>query len=122
MLFWELDTCSRTKPRFFIFFFLFYSMDLVSNPDATTVIIATDHTDKNGRSKIRQNCTLPLTGANCVSRIITNLCVFDVDRVNGTLHLIELAEGVTVEDVTKSTDAKFVVKDPLGRMEDDSMV
>lgn len=52
------------------------------------VVVATDHTDKNGRSKIKQICTLPLTGAKCVSRIITNLCVFDVDRVNGTLTLV----------------------------------
>jgi 3-oxoacid CoA-transferase len=49
------------------------SMDLVSNPDETTVIVATDHTDKYGKSKIKQKCTLPLTGAGVVSRIITSV-------------------------------------------------
>lgn len=48
------------------------SMDLCSNPNETMVIVATEHTDKYGKSKIRQICTLPLTGARCVSRIITS--------------------------------------------------
>ncbi|KAL8278120.1 hypothetical protein RQP46_009444 [Phenoliferia psychrophenolica] len=95
------------------------AMDLVSNPDATKVIVATDHLDKNGRSKIKQLCTLPLTGSKCVSRIITNLCVFDVDRENGILTLVELAENVSVEEVREKTDAKFTVAETVGHMEDE---
>lgn len=49
------------------------AMDLVSNPDETKIVVLTDHVDKNGRPKIVQNCTLPLTGARCVSTIITDL-------------------------------------------------
>ena len=49
------------------------AMDLVSNPDATKIVVLTDHVDKNGRPKIVQNCSLPLTGARCVSTIITDL-------------------------------------------------
>ena len=49
------------------------AMDLVSNPDATKIVVLTDHVDKNGRPKIVQNATLPLTGARCVSTIITDL-------------------------------------------------
>lgn len=49
------------------------AMDLVSNPDQTKIVVATDHVDKNGNSKIVQNCELPLTGARCVSTIITDL-------------------------------------------------
>jgi 3-oxoacid CoA-transferase len=82
-------------------------MDLVSSPDHTKVIVLTDHVDKNGRSKIVQDVKLPLTGSRCVSQIITDLCVFDVDRQNGILTLIELGEGVTLEEVKEKTDAKF---------------
>ena len=49
------------------------AMDLVSNPDMTKIVVLTDHVDKNGRPKIVQNCTLPLTGARVVSTIITDL-------------------------------------------------
>ncbi|KAK6437075.1 hypothetical protein LTR95_006722 [Oleoguttula sp. CCFEE 5521] len=95
------------------------AMDLVSNPDATKIVVTTDHTDKYGVSKIVQHCTLPLTGARCVSTIITDLCVFEVDRAKGELTLTELADGVTEEEVKKKTEAKFsVIEGGLGRMEE----
>ncbi|KAK3676993.1 hypothetical protein LTR78_003198 [Recurvomyces mirabilis] len=93
------------------------AMDLVSNPDETKIVVLTDHVDKNGRSKIVQNCTLPLTGARVVSTIITDLAVFDVDRKKGELTLIELAPGVELDEVKEKTNAKFHIKEPLGRME-----
>lgn len=108
MVRFTLHSFSRRDPDLFLSF--------------SQVVVATDHTDKNGRSKIKQICTLPLTGARCVSRIITNLCVFDVDRKAGTLQLIELADGVTVEEVRSKTEAKFTVKEPLGRMESDDEI
>ncbi|KDN44915.1 3-oxoacid CoA-transferase [Tilletiaria anomala UBC 951] len=85
------------------------AMDLVSSPDHTKVVVLTDHTDKNGKPKIVQDCKLPLTGARCVSRIITELAVFDVDRKNGGLTLIELMSDATLEDVKAKTDAEFNV-------------
>ena len=96
------------------------AMDLASNPDETKIVVCTDHTAKDGTPKIVQRCSLPLTGARVVSTIITDLCVFQVDRVNGTLTLTELANGVTVEEVQKKTDAKFTVADDIKNMEDDS--
>jgi len=93
------------------------AMDLVSNPDGTKIIVLTDHTDKNGKSKIVEQCTLPLTGAKVVSRIITELCVFDCDRENGGLTLIELAPGIELEEVQKKTGAKFAVAEHVGRMD-----
>lgn len=85
-------------------------MDLVSSPDHTKVVVLTDHVDKNGRSKIVHRTKLPLTGSRCVSRIITDLCVFNVDRKGeGGLTCIELMEGVTLEEVREKTDAEFVV-------------
>lgn len=84
------------------------AMDLVSNPSNTKVVVVSDHVDKNGRSKIVADCKLPLTGSRCVSRIVTDLCVFDVDRVgDGGLTLIDLQEGVTVKEVREKTDAPF---------------
>ncbi|KAG9913318.1 3-oxoacid CoA-transferase, partial [Aureobasidium melanogenum] len=85
------------------------AMDLVSNPEQTKIVCLTDHVDKYGKSKIVQECSLPLTGARVVSTIITDLCVFQVDRKNGGLTLTELAEGVTVEDIKAKTDASFTV-------------
>lgn len=92
------------------------AMDLVSNPDQTKIVVATDHTDKNGRSKIVEDCALPLTGKGVVSTIITDLCVFQVDRRKGGLTLTELAEGVTVDDVKAKTDAKFAVAPDVKEM------
>jgi len=79
--------------------------------------VVTDHTDKNGRSKILQQCTLPLTGVRVASKIITDLCVFEVDRKRGGLTLTELARGVTVEDVRSKTDATFALADKIGTYE-----
>lgn len=55
------------------------AMDLVSSPDQTKIIVLTDHCDSKGRPKIVQNCSLPLTGARCVSMIITDLVRFEPD-------------------------------------------
>ncbi|CAO2652431.1 Nn.00g007140.m01.CDS01 [Neocucurbitaria sp. VM-36] len=93
------------------------AMDLVSNPDATKVVVATEHVAKDGSSKIVQECKLPLTGAKCVSTIITDLCVFEVNRKRGTLTLTETAPGVSVEDIRAKTDAKFEIAPDLKEME-----
>ncbi|PKI84893.1 3-oxoacid CoA-transferase [Malassezia vespertilionis] len=85
------------------------AMDLVSNPDNTRVIVLTEHVDKYGRPKIVQSTELPLTGTRCVERIITDLAVFDVDRAQSGLTLIELAPGVTEEEVRSKTGASFHV-------------
>ncbi|KAF2247265.1 3-oxoacid CoA-transferase [Trematosphaeria pertusa] len=93
------------------------AMDLVGNPDATKVVVATEHVAKDGSSKIVQECQLPLTGAKCVSLIITDMAVFEVDRKRGTLTLTEVAPGVSVEDVKAKTDAEFKVATNLREME-----
>lgn len=113
------------------------AMDLVSNPDNTKIVVATEHVAKDGTSKVVQNCSLPLTGARVVSTIITDLvgylspdcrrvgmmltcdfqCVFQVDRKRGSLTLTEVAPGVSVEEVKSKTDATFSVADGLADME-----
>ena len=74
------------------------AMDLVSAP-GSKVIVTMEHTAKGNKHKILDKCNLPLTGKNCVDIIITELGVFDVDKDKG-LTLIEIAEGVTLEQVS----------------------
>ncbi|TVY74955.1 Succinyl-CoA:3-ketoacid coenzyme A transferase 1 [Fusarium oxysporum f. sp. cubense] len=91
------------------------AMDLVSNPTKTKVIVTMEHTDKKGNPKILNQCSFPLTGRACVSRIITDLGVFDVDFATG-LTLVEIAHGVTVDEVKAKTEAPFSVAEPLKSM------
>ncbi|CCM02065.1 uncharacterized protein FIBRA_04141 [Fibroporia radiculosa] len=92
------------------------AMDLVSNPDKTKVIVTMQHCSKDGTPKIVQECTLPITGARAVSMIVTDLAVFNVDRKAGQLELIDLAEGVTLEEVKAKTACDFKVSSNLGQM------
>ena len=87
-------------------------MDLVSNPQATKVVVTMEHVDKRGRPKIVRQCEFPLTGKACVSRIITDLGVFDVDFAAG-LTLVEVAEGVTVEEGWAKSEGVFGGADGL---------
>jgi len=88
------------------------AMDLVSSP--STVIVTMEHTAKDGSPKILKECTLPLTGKAVVDRIITDMCVFDCDKKNlqnGGLTLIEIAPGITIDDVRAATGCSFDVAD-----------
>ncbi|WCL53662.1 CoA transferase subunit B [Gimibacter soli] len=80
------------------------AMDLVAGVKRVVVIM--DHTNKAGESKLLKTCTLPLTGTAVVDRIITGLGVFDV--VKGGLKVVELADGVTLDEVKAKTEATLV--------------
>jgi 3-oxoacid CoA-transferase subunit B len=80
------------------------AMDLVAGVKRCVVIM--DHTDKTGRPKLLKHCTLPLTGIHCVQRIITNLGVFDV--VPGGLVILQVAPGVTRDEIAAKTEAALV--------------
>ena len=82
------------------------AMDLVSG--VKRVVVLMEHTAKDGSPKIKNECDLPLTGKQVVDLIITDLCVFEVEKGKG-LTLIELQEGVTVDDVKAKTGCPFKV-------------
>ncbi|KOS66375.1 acetate CoA-transferase [Lysinibacillus contaminans] len=80
------------------------AMDLLVG--ARKVIVTMTHTSKDGKSKILKDCTYPITSTRSVDTIITDLAVFNY--INGELHLVELMPGVTLEQVEKNTEARFV--------------
>ena len=80
------------------------AMDLVAG--VQRIVVVMDHANKAGETKVLKTCTLPLTGKNVVDRIITDLCVMDV--VPGGLKVIELAPGVTMDEVKSKTEATLV--------------
>jgi 3-oxoacid CoA-transferase subunit B len=81
------------------------AMDLVAG--AQNIIVTMTHADKHGHSKLLAQCTLPLTGVNCINKIITDLAVLEVK--DGAFHLVERAPGVTVDEIRTKTAGKLVV-------------
>lgn len=93
------------------------AMDLVSSKAAGTRIVVTmEHVAKGNKPKIKKECTLPLTGERCVDLIITEKCVFEVDEKKG-LTLVEIADGLKVDDITSSTACPFEVSPNLKPMQ-----
>jgi 3-oxoacid CoA-transferase subunit B len=89
------------------------AMDLVASAD--NIIVAMMHTNKKGESKLLKECSLPITGVQCVKRIVTNLAVLDVTP-NG-FKLIETAPGVTVEEVVAATEGRLIVEGEIPEMQ-----
>lgn len=79
------------------------AMDLVAG--VKRVVVVMEHCAKDGSSKVLETCSLPLTGAGCVNLVITDLGVMEVHKDKGVLKLIELAPGVTVEEIRQKTAA-----------------
>jgi 3-oxoacid CoA-transferase subunit B/3-oxoadipate CoA-transferase beta subunit len=83
------------------------AMDLVAG--VKRVVVVMDHVEKSGAPKFLKACTLPLTGLGVVDLLITDLGVFEVNRGKAPVRLVELAPGVTVEEMTSKTEAAFEV-------------
>jgi 3-oxoacid CoA-transferase subunit B len=79
------------------------AMDLVNG--ARRVVVMMEHLTRDGSSKVRRECTLPLTGRGVVDRLITDLAVFDFPA--GGMVLAELQDGVTLDEVRAATEAEF---------------
>lgn len=88
------------------------AMDLVAS--AENIIVAMQHTNRAGASKLLDACSLPLTGVGCVKRVVTNLAVLDI--CDGAFHLVERAPGVSVDDIVAATAGKLVVPDHVPEM------
>ena len=82
------------------------AMDLVAS--AKNIIVAMQHCDKAGNSKLLPQCSLPLTGIHCIKKVVTDLGVFDIR--DGAFHLVELAPDVTLEEVVAKTAGKLIMQ------------
>ena len=88
------------------------AMDLVAS--AENIIVAMMHSNKAGESKLLKTCSLPLTGVNCIKKIVTELAVLEIKE--GKFHLIERAPGVSVEEIKAKTEGDLVVPDFVPEM------
>ena len=88
------------------------AMDLVASAD--NIIVAMMHTNKRGESKLLKRCSLPLTGVGCVTRVVTNLAVFEIK--NNQFYLLERAPGVSVEEIKNATEGTLVVEGEIPEM------
>ncbi len=89
------------------------AMDLVAS--AKNIVVAMQHTSKDGQSKLLKECTLPLTGVACVKKIVSDLAVIEV--TDDGFRLIERAPGVSVEDIQKATEGRLVIEGDIPEMQ-----
>lgn len=88
------------------------AMDLVAS--AENIIVAMMHTNKRGQSKLLRQCSLPLTGVQCVRRVVTNLAVLDITPEG--FKLIERAPGVSVENIKDATEGRLIIDGDIPEM------
>ncbi len=88
------------------------AMDLVAG--AKNIIVTMTHANKHGQSKLLKDCTLPLTGVDCINKVVTDLAVMEIR--DGAFHLLERAPGVTVEEIIEKTDGQLIVPDNVPEM------
>lgn len=89
------------------------AMDLVAS--AENIIVAMMHVNKAGESKILKKCTLPLTGVNCVKKVVTELAVLEV--TDKGFKLLERAPGISVEAIIKATEAELIIEGEIPEMQ-----
>ena len=82
------------------------AMDLVAS--AENIIVAMMHTNRAGESKLLKKCSLPLTGVNCVKKIVSNLAVLEV--INNSFKLLERAPGVSIEEIKNATEGNLIIE------------
>ena len=88
------------------------AMDLVASSE--NIIVAMTHTNRKGESKLLKKCTLPITGVNCIKKIVTDLAVIDI-TLDG-FKLIERAPGVSVEEIISATQANLIIDGDIPEM------
>lgn len=88
------------------------AMDLVAG--AQNIIVAMAHANKKGESKILKKCSLPLTGVNCIKKVVTDLAVLEIR--DGRIYLLERAPGISVEEIVSLTEAELVMEGDIPEM------
>ena len=88
------------------------AMDLVASSE--NIIVAMTHTNRKGESKLLKKCTLPITGVNCIKKIVTDLAVSDI-TLDG-FKLVERAPGVSVEEIISATQANLIIDGDVPEM------
>jgi len=88
------------------------AMDLVASSE--NIIVAMTHTNRKGESKLLKKCTLPITGVNCIKKIVTDLAVIDI-TLDG-FKLVERAPGVSVEEIISATQANLIIDGDIPEM------
>lgn len=88
------------------------AMDLVASAD--NIIVAMQHTNRKGQSKLLRQCTLPLTGVRCVKKVVTNMAVLDI--TDKGFKLLERAPGVSVEDIQAATEGRLIIEGDIPEM------
>jgi 3-oxoacid CoA-transferase subunit B len=89
------------------------AMDLVAS--AKNIIVAMQHCSKDGASKLLKKCTLPITGINCVKKIVSDMAVLDILPTGG-FKLIERAPGISVEQIKNATEGKLIIEGTIPEM------
>ena len=89
------------------------AMDLVASAD--NIIVAMMHTNRQGESKILKKCTLPITGVNCIKKVVTNLAVLEVAKDG--FKLLERAPGVSVEEIITATQVELIIEGDIPEMQ-----
>lgn len=89
------------------------AMDLVAS--AENIIVAMMHTNRAGASKLLKRCSLPLTGVNCITKVVTNLAVMDV--TDKGFVLLERAPGVSVEQIKEATEGTLIIEGDIPEMQ-----
>jgi len=88
------------------------AMDLVAS--AENIIVAMMHTNRAGASKLLKRCSLPLTGVNCITKVVTNMAVMDV--TDKGFVLLERAPGVSIDDIKAATEGNLIIKGDIPEM------
>jgi 3-oxoacid CoA-transferase subunit B len=88
------------------------AMDLVAG--AKNIIVCMTHASKHGDSKLLRKCTLPLTGVNCIKKVVTDLAVMEIR--DSAFYLLERAPGVSVSEIISKTDGKLIVEHDVPEM------
>ena len=88
------------------------AMDLVASSD--NIIVAMTHTNRKGQSKLLRNCSLPITGVECVKKVVTDLAVIQITEKG--FRLLERAPGVSVEEIISKTEANLIVSNEIPEM------